>query len=398
MQVRTAVMRAPESDDEEPGQPFGWLLALPPHSERTLRMEALIARLRLMVLAVNALALAFLLDTSGMQVDAAWWIVGLCCLYAIPTVLLEPYRRWRVFQTSFLTAAADSIVITLFIAVTGASESPFFLLYFLSATAVAMRFDLRQALAACLMYAAMYGVVYLWTWDTSADAFGLLALRCAYLFFISLGVGHLAREEDTRARQIEQIERLNEENKKLQTKQNRAARLDKLTGMLNRANFEKEALREIRRVKTSAGGYLSVLFCDMDRLKRVNDELGHDAGDRVLRAVCSALKHRLRGQDIIGRYGGDEFVVVLPNLTRETAYDRADQLIEGVRAVNELLPEALHIGLSVGIATYPFDAQDYATLVRVADQAMYLAKREGGDRVRTSNDLRLFWEDIPTSA
>jgi diguanylate cyclase (GGDEF)-like protein len=136
----------------------------------------------------------------------------------------------------------------------------------------------------------------------------------------------------------------------------------------------------------------------MDHLKRINDELGHDSGDRVLRGVGAAMKRCLRTHDIIGRYGGDEFVVVMPNVTRETAFERAEQLIESVQSVNDALPEDLHIGLSVGIATYPFDAQDYTTLVRVADQAMYLAKREGGSRARTSNDLRLFWEDIPYSA
>jgi diguanylate cyclase (GGDEF)-like protein len=135
----------------------------------------------------------------------------------------------------------------------------------------------------------------------------------------------------------------------------------------------------------------------MDKLKRINDEMGHDVGDRVLRGAGSALRHSLRSQDIIGRYGGDEFVVVLPNQTRETAYDRAETLIEAMHSVNEGLPHDMHVGLSVGVATMPFDAQDYMTLVKVADQAMYLAKREGGNRVRTSNDLRLFWEEMPAA-
>jgi diguanylate cyclase (GGDEF)-like protein len=217
------------------------------------------------------------------------------------------------------------------------------------------------------------------------------------MLFISVGVGHLAREERARGKQIEEIERLNARNAKLQTRNERAARYDRLTGILNRANFEKQAQRELRRAKGSTA-YYSVLFCDMDHLKRVNDELGHEAGDRVLRAVGAALKKSLRGNDLIGRYGGDEFVALLPGLTRETAYDRADQLIASVGSVNVLLSEDLHVGLSVGIASYPFDAQDYATLVRLADQAMYLAKRGGGNRVRTANDLRLFWEEMPNTA
>src|SRR6185295_9930355 len=162
-------------------------------------------------------------------------------------------------------------------------------------------------------------------------------------------------------------------------------------------SLEKDAMREMRKAKT-ADSYLSILFCDMDRLKRINDELGHDTGDRVLRQVGMALRRSLRAQDMIGRYGGDEFVVVLPNLTRETAFDRADALVNAIQTLNESLPDDLAIGLSVGIATYPFDAADYHTLVKVADQAMYLAKNAGGGRVRSANDLRLFWEEVPKAS
>lgn len=360
-------------------------------------MEALIARLRLVVLVVNSIMLAFVLDTSGMRTDVAWGIMALSFAYSVPAAILQPYVRWRLFRTSLLTAAADSGATALFIASTGAADSPFFMLYFLLVTAVAMRFELRQALFACLGYAAMYSVVYFWNWDAGANAGGELALRISYMFFIAVGVGHLAREEHARAKQIGEIERLHTQNQRLQNRNNRAARYDRLTGILNRAYFEKDALREIKKARSSSG-YLSVLFCDMDRLKRINDELGHDAGDRVLRQVGAAMKHKLRSSDVMGRYGGDEFVVILPSITRETAFDRADQLIEAVGSVNESLPDDLRVGLSVGISTFPFDGQDYATLVRVADQAMYLAKREGGNRSRTSNDLRLFWEDVPHSA
>lgn len=389
-------MRAPESL-KAPASLRSWLLDAAPQSERGVRMEALIARLRLVVLVVNSIMLAFVLDTSGMRTDVAWGIIGLTFAYAVPAVVLQPYVRWRLFRISLLTAAADSAVTATFIAATGAAGSPFFMLYYLSVAAVAMRFELRQALVACLGYAAMYSVVYFWNWDVGANAGGELALRISYMVFIAVGVGHLAREEHTRAQQIGEIERLHTQNQRLQDRNNKAARFDRLTGILNRAYFEKDALREIKKARSSSG-YLSVLFCDMDRLKRINDELGHDAGDRVLRQVGAAMKHKLRSSDVIGRYGGDEFVVILPSITRETAFDRADQLIAAVGSVNESLPDDLRVGLSVGIATFPFDGQDYATLVRVADQAMYLAKREGGNRSRTSNDLRLFWEDVPHSA
>jgi diguanylate cyclase (GGDEF)-like protein len=243
----------------------------------------------------------------------------------------------------------------------------------------------------------LYAVVYLWTWDPSPNAFGLLGVRCMYMLIVAVAVGHLAREETSRSLQVEAFERLHEENRKLMSRREKEARIDRLTGLSNRASLEKDAHRALRRVRTS-GGYLSILFCDMDRLKRINDELGHDAGDRILRTAGAAIRRSLRSQDMVGRYGGDEFVIVLPNLTRETAFERAEHLIAGFHQVNELLPEDLHVGLSVGIATYPFDADDFGLLVKLADQAMYLAKRDGGNRVRTTTDLHLFWETLPRPA
>lgn len=373
-----------------------WLFELPPASARTMRMESLIARLRLVILLVNSALLLFLLDTSGMHMRAAWGMTLVSFGYALPIVIVQPYRRWRVFQTSIATTLLDFTAIAAFIAITGGSNSPFYPLFLLAVASVAMRFDLRQALLACFFGAFSYALAYLYTWDASANELGVLLLRCAYMLLISVGVGHLAREEYSRTREVEEIERLNAENARLLSRKEKEARLDRLTGLLNRGALEREGVREVRRAKAS-DGYLSVLFCDMDRLKRVNDELGHDAGDRVLRQAGAALRKSLRQQDLIGRYGGDEFVVVLPNLTRETAFDRAEQLIQALAPVNEWLPDDLKIGLSVGIATFPFDAADYPTLVKVADQAMYLAKRDGGSRVRTANDLRLFWEDVRTA-
>ncbi len=359
-----------------------------------MRMESLIARVRLVVLTVNCLVMLFVLDTRGMHMQVVWALFAFSFLYGIPLAVLQPFRRWRLFQMSTASAVLDSFGIALFIGATGGSTSSFYPLYLLSATAVAMRFELRQAMVSCLVYAFMYSIAYFVTWQGTASEVGELIMRIMYMMMIAVGVGQLAREEHSRSREIEMIERLNAENARLLSRKERAARLDKLTGLLNRGYLEKDAQKELRKAK-NGGGYLSVLFCDMDRLKRINDEMGHDTGDRVLRQAASALRQKLRTQDLIGRYGGDEFVVVLPNLTRETAFDRAEALVAAIQGVNDALPEDLHIGLSVGVATYPFDAQDYPTLVKVADQAMYLAKREGGNRVRTSNDLRLFWEEMP---
>ncbi|HYM16680.1 MAG TPA: diguanylate cyclase [Dehalococcoidia bacterium] len=376
---------------------MGWLTELPPLSRRTVRMEALIARLRLALVGFNGLMLTLFLDTSRMHLQVAWGLIIAVTAYGLFVVAVRPYERWRIFRASMLTTAVDSVMTAAFIGATGGSHSPFYPIYFLVAVSVGMRFDLRQALIASAVFIFTYSVAFFVTWGGTANEFGELAIRCVYMTFAAVGVGYLAREENSRSRQVEVIERLHAENAKLLSRTERAARVDKLTGLLNRASLEKEAQREVRKAR-AAGGYLSVLFCDLDRLKRINDELGHDVGDRVLKQAGAALRQKLRAQDLVGRYGGDEFVVILPSLTRETAYDRAEQLIAQITAASGALPDDLQIGLSVGVATYPFDAQDYPTLVKVADQAMYLGKREGGNRVRTANDLRLFWEEMPRPA
>jgi len=375
---------------------WSWLTDLPPLNERTVRMEALIARLRLLVIVSNATALLFL-DTSYMRMTLAWALVGGSLAYALPLATVPWFRSVRIFRATLLSTAVDALAIAVFVGVTGGSRSPFYLLFYLAAVSVAMRFELRQAMIACAVFIFAYALAFFVTWGGSSGEFASLALRSAYLLVVAIGPGYLAREENSRTREVAVIERLHAENARLLSKKERAARLDQLTGLLNRAHLEKDAQREVRKTR-AASGYLSVLFCDLDRLKRINDELGHDVGDRVLKQVGASLRQRLRAQDLIGRYGGDEFVVLLPSLTRETAYDRGEQLITAVNAVNEALPDDLQIGLSVGIATFPFDATDYPTLVKVADQAMYLGKREGGNRVRTANDLRLFWEEMPRPA
>lgn len=397
-------MRKSESEETaEPGTATGrtsalaWLFDTPPAGERAMRMESLIARLRIVILVVNTLLLAFLFDHDAMHMDAAWPIVGLSFVYGIVVLTLQPYRRWRPLHTSMATALLDSVAIVAFIAATGGADSPFTPLYYVSAAAIAMRFELRQAVTVCCVYAATYSAVYLFTWSPSMQGLGLLFIHMAYTFFVAVGVGHLAREEHKRAREVEEIERLHAENARLLSKKERDSRIDKLTGLLNRGSLEKEALKELRKARGSSG-YVSILFCDMDGLKRVNDEMGHDMGDKVLRAAAQGFKKALRSNDRIGRYGGDEFIVALPNLTRESAFPIADALIAAAEGLNETLPEPVHIGLSVGLATYPFDAEDYPTLVKIADQAMYLAKRAGGNRVRTSTDLRLFLEEMPDRA
>jgi diguanylate cyclase (GGDEF)-like protein len=156
------------------------------------------------------------------------------------------------------------------------------------------------------------------------------------------------------------------------------ARTDGLTGAVNRVAFRELLALELERAKR-AGRPLALGYVDLDKFKDLNDSLGHDEGDRVLRAVVEVSQHTLRRSDLVFRLGGDEFAWILP-----TAADLlASAVAERVRkAWNErALREGWPVRLSIGVATLAPGEGSAEALVGEADRAMYEAKRAGGDRV-----------------
>jgi len=165
-----------------------------------------------------------------------------------------------------------------------------------------------------------------------------------------------------------------------------AACHDFLTGLWNRAeilNFLRRELERSRRDRTPVG----IVLADVDHFKNVNDRLGHDSGDSVLKAVAGYLTSSLRAYDGVGRYGGEEFLIIIPGCDLETTVRRANQIRELVASK----PIALHTGtatvtLSMGVAVA--DASlDVEDLVRRADVALYQAKHKGRNRVERADDI-----------
>lgn len=151
---------------------------------------------------------------------------------------------------------------------------------------------------------------------------------------------------------------------------------DSLTGLHNRATFE-QALAEAVASAASSDGQLALLFVDADRFKQVNDERGHEAGDRVLVAIGRRLRAQVRDHDVVSRLGGDEFAVLLDGLRGARDAQRIARAIEaGMREPITLdAGTSVAITLSIGVALFPQDAQDAAGLLRAADRAMYRGKR-----------------------
>lgn len=157
---------------------------------------------------------------------------------------------------------------------------------------------------------------------------------------------------------------------------------DALTGLLNRRGFHQALESALARIERS-GQRLAVLYLDLDGFKRINDSLGHDVGDQLLRRVGEQLKACLRPYDSLARIGGDEFTALLDNLGHpEDAAKVAEKLIELVSVRHTLDGVDFTLGASVGIACFPECGQSVEGLLRSADMAMYEAKRAGRQQYR----------------
>jgi len=159
------------------------------------------------------------------------------------------------------------------------------------------------------------------------------------------------------------------------------ARHDPLTGLLNRGtliHWMSQTLKQYPR-KTSFGAYMLI---DLDRFKQINDSLGHHTGDILLRHVAERFKEWLRQSDVLSRVGGDEFVVVLPEIKdAEDAVRSATRLLDALKTPFFIEDQQLTIEASIGITLFPQDATDGTELHKNADIAMYVAKNEGGNRL-----------------
>lgn len=148
---------------------------------------------------------------------------------------------------------------------------------------------------------------------------------------------------------------------------------DQLTSLFNRHYLIEAANSKVARIKRH-GGTLSLMMIDIDYFKLVNDKFGHQAGDTVLRAVASVLSSGSRKEDVVARFGGEEFVVLLDDCSILDAEEKAELLRS---SIEQLLPEGISVTASFGIAELDPDGETFEHLLARADQAVYLAKEQG---------------------
>jgi diguanylate cyclase (GGDEF)-like protein len=176
----------------------------------------------------------------------------------------------------------------------------------------------------------------------------------------------------------------------------KAADMDLVTGVHNHRYLQERLRQEVARSARSHSPF-AVLMLDLDKFKPVNDSHGHADGDRVLRNIGAAINAQVRTSDVVARYGGDEFVVLMPDTPPDQAEIVARRVVAGVLDGRHTMTDGaeVSVGISAGLAIYPSDGRTSAQLLQVADAQMYAAKRSGGQQVERSTALPIAVEVEP---
>lgn len=169
------------------------------------------------------------------------------------------------------------------------------------------------------------------------------------------------------------------------------AMTDPLSGLYNRAYLADRFLVELRRAR-NYGFPMSVVLFDIDRFKRINDRYGHTAGDVVLRKFASFLRERTRSTDVVVRYGGEEFAVLMATAASDVAFEQSDRIRSELEKTPFVVPgvaDPIQVTISGGVATYPQDGETFLDLIAVADAGLYRSKENGRNRIFASRPAEL---------
>jgi len=185
------------------------------------------------------------------------------------------------------------------------------------------------------------------------------------------------------------------ENSRLYAKAEEKARLDELTGLLNRRSLDEQIPGEIGR-HSRYGGVFSIIILDLDFFKAFNDNYGHLAGDKLLKQISNIMQSAIRNVDRAFRYGGDEFAILLPQTAIEAAYKVAERVRQQV--VSKVKTGSIPVTVSLGLASWPADGIGTNEIMAAADTALYHAKRSGGNRSHCASGTLLPLDDTMVSS
>ncbi len=340
--------------------------------------ERLVARIRLVAVGViAAMQLAPGADRRADQATIGLLLLALAAAAAFYLLLLRRYEPWIAFASS----AGDVTFVTLgllSLALAGkphaaANSISIFEIYFLVIGWSALRYDWRVVVSTGGLAILQYGglLVYLTSrYDLNsgdyapyADGMFYLNAQLGRLAFLALATG-LAALIVQRARQLRRL-----------------SSTDRLTGLRNRGAFDDRLEEETSRARRHHRTF-TVAFLDVDAFKAWNDAHGHAGGDAALKAVAETCRRTLRRSDVVARYGGDEFGLILPETAATEAMRRMEDLRASVGSTLLLTGVAGgRVTVSIGVASWPADGVHAAEVVAKADARLYQAKREGRNLV-----------------
>jgi diguanylate cyclase (GGDEF)-like protein len=281
------------------------------------------------------------------------------------TIFLIVFRTtWFPVHTTsnrlLLDVAITVLFITVVVSQTGGLDSPLASLFLLPMVLAAVALGPRLALATFVVVTACFVIVEVIVRGVAGLSVAFLARLYGELVpfaLVAYLTGQLSASMITARRRIQEL-----------------AERDGLTGLINMRTFNELLRREHADLARNDRTY-SVLMVDMDRLKPVNDTWGHEAGNRAIAAIAGALERSIRGSDVAARYGGDEFVLFLPDADVEQANTIAQRVRNNAFNSQYEAGGRLQRGtVSVGVATFPRDGRNPAELLVVADRRMYRDK------------------------
>jgi diguanylate cyclase (GGDEF)-like protein len=213
-----------------------------------------------------------------------------------------------------------------------------------------------------------------------------IAIRRHHMVYGFVAMDGASKDQSTTRRVVQMladIHAVSEEGLAMLQNERAKAELDQLTGLFNRRHLDRRLAEEMARAQ-SYGLTLSIFLFDIDHFKNYNDTNGHQAGDECLQLVSQVARKTTRGSDVVCRYGGEEFLVILLGASREESWSHADRIRSTI--ANVAFPHGSEqplgcVSVSGGVANYPADADQPKTLVGAADAALYAAKQQGRNRV-----------------
>lgn len=306
-----------------------------------------------------------------------WWWPSIYFLFALVHIASLVVHPARLFLRRTVMLFLDNAIITSLVS-HGGLFTPFVAFYFWIAIGYGFRYGQNWlAFSASLSIASFSLLLYLVpTWNAGSII--------GYSIILSLSI--------TSGNAYHLLRRLRLAQQKLLLKARELEKLatrDSLTGLANRTLLMDRLTQAITQAART-GGDVALLFIDIDGLKKVNDQLGHAAGDTLLVEVAKKLKARLRAVDTCARIAGDEFVIVLEGVADRTSVLRlADTMLKEMSGLSAIAGQPINISASIGIAclsSIPEKLRNQDSLLAAADGAMYEAKRSGGNRYCVARD------------